>query len=193
MGLTIERCLQAWTNTLKQMNAKADIVFYGDSLIYYGDFASLFPNKVVCNLGLRGDTIQGLINRVEQVVILKPQVLFIMAGINDIASLTTEEFREVYTRLINEIKLIIPETKILIISILPVNNSRFIISCTNEQVIECNKVVSRIAFENKIPFLDLHSLYVENGELPCELTKDGIHLKTNGYKRWYELLINLNY
>lgn len=193
MGLTIERCLQAWTNTLKQMNAKADIVFYGDSLIYYGDFASLFPNKVVCNLGLRGDTIQGLINRVEQVVILKPQVLFIMAGINDIASLTTEEFREVYTRLINEIKLIIPETKILIISILPVNNSRFIISCTNEQVIERNKVVSRIAFENKIPFLDLHSLYVENGELPCELTKDGIHLKTNGYKRWYELLINLNY
>lgn len=193
MGLTIERCLQAWTNTLKQINAKADIVFYGDSLIYYGDFASLFPNKVVCNLGLRGDTIQGLINRVEQVVILKPQVLFIMAGINDIASLTTEEFREVYTRLINEIKLIIPETKILIISILPVNNSRFIISCTNEQVIECNKVVSRIAFENKIPFLDLHSLYVENGELPCELTKDGIHLKTNGYKRWYESLINLNY
>lgn len=193
MGLTVEKCLQAWTNTLKQMNAKADIVFYGDSLIYYGDFASLFPNKVVCNLGLRGDTIQGLINRVEQVIILKPQVLFLMAGINDIASLTTEGFREVYTRLINEIKLIIPETKILIISVLPVNNSRFIISCTNEQVIECNKVVSRIAFENKIPFLDLHSLYVENGELPCELTKDGIHLKTNGYKMWYESLINLNY
>ena len=193
MGLTVEKCLQAWTNSLKQMNAKADIVFFGDSLVYYGDFASLFPNKVVYNLGLRGDTIQGLINRLEQVVILKPQVLFIMAGINDITSLTTEEFEEVYTRLINAIKLNLPKTKIITLSILPVNNSSFIISCNNEQVIECNKVVSRIAFEDKITFMDLFSQYLENGELPCELTKDGIHLKPNGYKRWYKSLINLNY
>ena len=193
MGLTVEKCLQAWTNSLKQMNAKADIVFFGDSLVYYGDFASLFPNKVVCNLGLRGDTIQGLINRLEQVVLLKPQVLFIMAGINDITSLTTEEIEEVYTRLINAIKLNLPNTKIITLSILPVNNSSFIISCKNEQVIDCNKVISRIAFEKKISYLDLFSLYVRDGELPCELTKDGIHLKTNGYLRWYESLINIYY
>ena len=171
------------------MNVKADIVFFGDSLIYYGDFASLFPNKVVCNLGLRGDTVQGMINRVEQVLILKPQVIFIMAGINDIVNLTIEKFEEVYTRLINDIKFNIPAAKIIILSILPVNNSCFIISCKNEQVIECNKVVSRIAFENKIPFMDLFSLYVENGEMPRKLTKDGIHLTAEGYKRWYQSLI----
>ena len=62
MGLTVEKCLQAWTNSLRQMNVKADIVFFGDSLTYYGDFASIFPAKVVCNLGLRGDTIQGMID-----------------------------------------------------------------------------------------------------------------------------------
>ena len=28
MSLTIEKCLQAWTNTLRQLNAKADIVFF---------------------------------------------------------------------------------------------------------------------------------------------------------------------
>ena len=64
MGLTVEKCLQAWTNSLKQMNAKADIVFFGDSLIYYGDFTSVFPDKVVCNLGLRGDSLQGMIDKV---------------------------------------------------------------------------------------------------------------------------------
>jgi len=46
MSVTVEKCLQAWTNSLRQMNAKADIVFFGDSLTYYGNFASVFPNKV---------------------------------------------------------------------------------------------------------------------------------------------------
>ena len=57
MSVTIEKCLQAWTNSFRQLSAKADIVFFGDSLIYHGDFASVFPDKVVCNLGLRGDTL----------------------------------------------------------------------------------------------------------------------------------------
>ena len=57
MSLTVEKCLQAWTNSLKQMNAKADIAFFGDSLTYYGDFALVILDKVVCNLGLRGNTI----------------------------------------------------------------------------------------------------------------------------------------
>lgn len=39
MALTIEKCLQAWTNSLRQMNANSDIAFFGDSLTYYGDFA----------------------------------------------------------------------------------------------------------------------------------------------------------
>jgi len=34
MSEAVEKCLQAWTNSLKQMNTKADIVFFGDSLIY---------------------------------------------------------------------------------------------------------------------------------------------------------------
>lgn len=48
MSLTVEKCLQAWTNSLKQMNARADIFSLGDSLTYYGDFSSIFPGKVIC-------------------------------------------------------------------------------------------------------------------------------------------------
>ncbi len=91
MSLSVERCLQAWTNSLKQMNVKVDIVFFGDSLTYYGDFASVFHDKVVCNLGLRGDTIQGMIDRAEQVKILKPKVTFIIAGINDVGNKPADE------------------------------------------------------------------------------------------------------
>ena len=49
MGVTVEKCLQAWTNSLRQMNAKAEIVFFGDSLTYYGDFSGHLQNPVLKN------------------------------------------------------------------------------------------------------------------------------------------------
>ena len=93
MSLSVEKCLQAWTNSLRQMNAKADIVFFGDSLTYYCVFSSVFPDKVVCNLGLRSDTIQGMIDRVEQVKMFEPNIVYMMGGINDVASLDTVVLR----------------------------------------------------------------------------------------------------
>ena len=184
MGLTVEKCLQAWTNSLRQMNAKADIVFFGDSLTYYGDFASVFPEKVVCNLGLRGDTIQGLIDRVEQVKILKPKVVYLMAGINDVARLTEVEFRSQYRQLVQDLG----RTPLVIQSILPVNTEDFTISCNNIQIKACNREIERITKECGFDYIDLYSLYVEDGLLPSMMTKDGIHLTKFAYCRWYDVL-----
>lgn len=122
MSLTAEKCLQAWTNSLRQMNAKADIVFFGDSLTYYGDFSSAFPDKVVCNLGLRGDTIQGMINRVEQVKILEPKLVYVMAGINDASKVSLKDFKEEYEMLVRQLFIAAPHATLYIQNILPVNN-----------------------------------------------------------------------
>ena len=189
MSLTVEKCLQAWTNSLKQMNAKADIVFFGDSLIYHGNFTTLFPDKVVCNLGLRGDTIQGMIDRVEQVKMLKPEVVYIMAGINDVANSTMDEFGSLYKKLLIRIMKDIPRTRIIVQSLLPVNDKVFSISCTNSQIKDCNKVISKIASLFNSNYIDLFSSFVEDGELPQRVTIDGLHLKKEGYKKWYDLLV----
>lgn len=188
MGVTIEKCLQAWTNSLKQMNAKADIVFFGDSLIYYGNFASIFPDKVVCNLGLRGDTIQGLINRVEQVRILKPQKVFLMAGINDVATCTVSEFHSLYADLLKCLRSEVKEAEMILQSILPVNNKEFIISCNNNQIISFNKTIAKLAESYQFQYLDIYPLYVEDGVLPKRITIDGLHIKKDGYQRWYDLV-----
>lgn len=34
MSFTIEKCIQAWTYSLRQMNVKADVVFFDDSLTF---------------------------------------------------------------------------------------------------------------------------------------------------------------
>lgn len=188
MSVTVEKCLQAWTNSLRQMNAKADIVFFGDSLTYYGDFASVFPNKIVCNLGLRGDTIQGMIDRVEQVRILEPKQLFLMAGINDVAHVSANEFEVLYNRLLDAIFQALPEVSLVVQIMLPVNNQSFSISCDNKHIQACNKKTKKIVEERELNCLDIYALYEVDGLLPVQLTIDGIHLNQNAYSKWYELV-----
>jgi lysophospholipase L1-like esterase len=188
MSLTVEKCLQAWTNSLRQINAKADVVFFGDSLTYYGNFASAFPDKVVCNLGLRGDTIQGMIDRVEQVQILEPKRVFLMAGINDVASISASEFKKLYAHLVDAIIGVLPNTELLIQSKLPVNSSLFNIKCNTFQIEECNTIIKQIAESRNQKFLNIFAYFVKNGQLPESETQDGIHLKLSAYFKWYEII-----
>lgn len=190
MSVTVEKCMQAWANSLRQMNAQADIVFFGDSLTYYGNFASVFPDKVICNLGLRGDTIQGMIDRVEQVRLLCPKHVFLMTGINDMSYVSIDEFEAVYNRLIDVITkaLSVSGSFLIVQNILPVNVQFFHISYNNIQICECNSRIQRIVEKRRLHFLDIYSLYEENGQLPLSLTTDGIHLTTEAYSKWYDAL-----
>lgn len=184
MGVTVKKCMQAWTNSLRQMNAKADIVFLGDSLTYYGDFTSVFPDKVVCNLGLRGDTIQGMIDRMEQVQILEPKHVFLMAGINDVMVCNECEFDNRYENLIKSLTEKVDNIKLIVQSILPVNDKNFSIFCNNESINRCNKMIFQIAVRYGLKYIDLYALYVKNGMLPKEDTIDGIHLHKHAYTIW---------
>lgn len=187
MSLTVEKCLQAWTNSLRQMKAKADIVFFGDSLTYYGDFSKVFPDKIVCNLGLRGDTIQGMIDRVEQVKMLEPRVVYLMAGINDVTC-SNEMFLELYQKLILSIKDCLPNVDLIVQTLLPVNSVDFNISCNSVQIINANYSIRALAWKYKLKYVDLFEHYNVNNVLPKEITTDGIHLWPKGYEKWMKLL-----
>lgn len=191
MSVTVDKCLQAWTNSLKQMNAKADIVFFGDSLTFYGDFTSVFPDKVVCNLGLRGDTICGMISRVEQVKMLAPKHVFLMAGINDISSCSVDVFSQQYKDLVLSL-LQLESTEVIIQSLTPVNDYDFKISCNNIQIMACNEVIKSLSKRYHLCYLDLFSLLENNHVLLKEYTLDGIHLTSMGYEKWLDYLTKLN-
>jgi len=191
MSLTVEKCLQAWTNSLRQMNAKADIAFFGDSLTYYGDFSSVFPDKVVCNLGLRGDTIQGMIERVELVKMLDPQKLFLMAGTNDVATSSLGEFKKWYESLIKVLIDNIPNAELVVFNMLPVDDVDFTISCNNEQIMKCNEAISSLCIAYGLRYVDIFNVYARYGKLPKEMTKDGIHLIQREYVKWYSVLQRL--
>ena len=191
MSLTVEKCLQGWTNSLRQMNAMVDIVFFGDSLIYYGDFSLVFPDKVICNLGLRGDTLRGLTNRVEQVKLLKPKTVYLMAGINDVAATSVDEFMEQYELLIMLLREQIPSMELIVFNMLPVNDVDFSISCNNKQIVRGNQIIASLCSKHGLRCVDLYAIYEHNGKLPKEMTRDGIHLFPKEYSRWYEVINSL--
>lgn len=191
MSLTVEKCLQGWTNSLRQMNARADVVFFGDSLIYNGDFASALPGMVVCNLGLRGDTLQGMMDRVEQVKLLKPKTVYLMAGINDVAGTSVDEFREQYGLLILLLGEQIPTMELIVFNMLPVNDVDFSISCNNKQIVRGNQIIASLCSKHGLRCVDLYAIYEHNGKLPKEMTRDGIHLFPKEYSRWYEVINSL--
>ncbi len=66
---------------------KMRLLFIGDSLIEYFDWQERFPKNSVYNMGVAGETVEGLYARL-QVVYLQldtPDAIFIMSGINNLA------------------------------------------------------------------------------------------------------------
>ena len=189
MSLTVEKCLQAWTNSLKQLNVKADMVFFGDSLTYYGDFSKFFPDKVVFNLGLRGDTILGMIDRVEQIKTLEPKTVFLMAGINDVATCDIDEFKKRYVNLVKTLYDKLLGGRIVIQNMLPVNDKDFEISCDNQKIIACNDAIRHVSNNYGLLYLDLYSEYAKAGLLEKKNTIDGIHIKPECYQEWINCII----
>jgi lysophospholipase L1-like esterase len=55
-------------------------------------------------------------------------------------------------------------------------------------IIERNELIKDIAQAKHCIYLDLHSLYYKNGELPKNLTRDGIHLYPKAYEQWAEMI-----
>lgn len=81
------------------------IVFLGDSLTwggYGGDFvaevARLLPQHEIINAGNGGDTVVNLLNRLDKVLELQPDAVFVMVGGNDAISYSQPKTRTYYRR-----------------------------------------------------------------------------------------------
>ncbi|MBE5802836.1 MAG: hypothetical protein E7319_11225 [Clostridiales bacterium] len=65
---TYQRLNDSWTQTLAELYA--DSVFFGDLLTASGLWAEYYPYMATINLGVVGDTVDGLLLRLNQVEIL---------------------------------------------------------------------------------------------------------------------------
>ena len=179
--------IQGWTNTLEKLHLDMDVVFFGNSITRGSCFEKYFPNVKICNLGYPGDNTDGMLLRTNQIKVVNPEKVFVMAGINGLHIQAEKVFTEKYATMVDSIKQAVPTAKIYLQSILPVNPSMKAGKGFNkEKIARCNELVRKIAEEKGCVYIDLYKLYAVDGIMPKELTRDGVHLYPEAYDRWAE-------
>jgi lysophospholipase L1-like esterase len=169
-------------------HAEHPIVFLGDSITDDGDWSNLFPGEPVENRGIGGDTTTGVLNRLDQVIELKPSRIFLMIGTNDLCfnrsvADTVMNYRYILTRLHSEL----PDTPIYIQSVLPFNDEIFPSRNlrTNNNIKQLNAEILKLAQQYHCSYIDLTADFTDsNGRLFSQYTSDGLHLNEAAYLIW---------
>ena len=166
--------------------SEAEIIFLGDSLTDLCEWAEVLRNDGIKNRGICGDTTDGILNRITNIVESKPQKLFVMIGINDLnQGKKVEDILEKYRKILETFQNQIPDTKIFIQSLLPVNQKIFKNKGVNEKVMTLNNQLKDLAKTFSFQYIDLFSSFLDgNNELDAQYTTDGLHLNGQGYLIW---------
>jgi len=168
-------------------NTQNEIIFIGDSLIDHCNWSELFQNLNIKNRGLRADTVDGVLNRLEEVVSSMPAKVFLMVGINDLGyKRNISEIIYSYEQIIQYIMAKSAKTEIYVHSVLPLNYKLYKGNVLNEEVIDLNDQLRRLSSKYDVRYIDLiPAMSDKNHQLREEYTEfDGLHLNGQGYLIW---------
>jgi lysophospholipase L1-like esterase len=161
----------------------AEVVFAGDSLVADGPWAEFYTE--VHNRGIGGDTVAGLLTRLDEITEGRPRKLFLLVGANDLsAAVPVEQFLRHYRTMLGRIREESPGTAVTVIGLLPVNRGfPRAPNFDSTRVAETNRRLAGLVAEFPgVRFLDLGRHLVDaSGNLRREFTTDGLHMNIDGY------------
>jgi lysophospholipase L1-like esterase len=157
-------------------------VLVGDSLSMWFPAQKLPSGKLWLNQGISGDTSTGVLRRLSFFSKTRPDVIYVMAGINDLRNgVSDETILRNHRRIIRTLKQSHPESLIIIQSILPTRQQKI----PNTRIRNINEQLAQIAKEQQVNYLNIHNWFTDSeGNLREDLTTDGLHLSTRGYDVW---------
>ena len=170
-------------------NTQNEIIFLGDSITDGCNWAELLQDPRVKNRGISGDVTDGVLDRLEEVTESRPQKIFLMIGINDLARGRSVDY------VLNNIKRIYKAvkdkssgTEIFIQSVLPVNPDFTLFPDhvnKSREVIEVNQELIKICAHYELQYIDVYSHLIDKEDkLSSDYTNDGLHLTGAGYIVW---------
>jgi len=165
------------------------VVFMGNSITEFWKYSdsAFFASKGYYCRGISGQTTpQMLVRFREDVINLKPSVVVILAGINDIAENTgPEKMENIFGNIQSMVELAhAAHIKVVMSSVLPANHFPWRPSINpTEKVIQLNKMLKDYADKTGVVYLDYYSAMVDSQKgLPANLSHDGVHPTLEGYK-----------
>ncbi|HBL8519546.1 TPA: hypothetical protein LTV79_002742 [Clostridioides difficile] len=188
---------------VNQELSKGGIVLFGDSLAENFPINELYSgSKRILNRGIFGSTTYDVINRLDDIVnVLKPDTAIIWVGTNDFMPIVPHNSEtEVSKRIIqiaDLIKMQSRTTKILILSLLPVNTSshskiyhEWLIGKDNDKLKNTNEKLETLCIQKKYKFLDFFNLFCDKEkQLQLNYTIDGTHINYAAYKIIFDKLL----
>jgi lysophospholipase L1-like esterase len=188
-----------WANLQKfrEANAKLSppvsnenrVVFMGNSITegFAPRFATLFPGKPYIGRGIGGQTTPQMLVRFRQDVIdLRPKVVVILAGTNDIAGNTGPSTLEMIEDNLASMAELAKSNGIAVVlsSVLPVWDYPWRPGLEPApKIIALNKWMKDYAREHGAVYLDSHSAMADSrGGMRPELASDGVHPNDAGYR-----------
>lgn len=178
----------SWNHTMESLSYEADVVLFGASLTSDGQWQERFDSLKICNLGKSGDRLSTMLWRVPQITAVHPQKIFLSMEQNDMHDMSVEEIERAYVVLVDSILTAIPKATLFLESLTPLNELQYKRVCNNEKIREVNEVIKKTAIERGVTYIDIYTIYEEEGQLPMTLSYDGQHLKQEAYDRWAEVL-----
>ncbi|WP_268846054.1 SGNH/GDSL hydrolase family protein [Flavobacterium aestivum] len=165
------------------------IVFFGDSITENWSSASpdFFIGKTYINRGISGQTTPQMLLRFRPDVIeLKPEIVVILAGTNDIAENTGPTTLEIILgNLISMCELAKANgIKVILSSVLPAYDYPWKSGLEPADKIETlNNMIVKYTKTNNIPYVDYYSAMVDQRKgLNSIYSKDGVHPNKEGYR-----------
>lgn len=172
-----------------------NVVMLGDSITDFYDLDKYYgSDKLIVNSGINGNKTDDIINNIrKRVYAYNPSKLFLLIGVNDILydDASPEKVIDQIDIIVNEVNQKLPNTKIYIESIYPVNNTwknehdnrlKDEIEI-NETIVETNKLIEQYCIDNDYKYIDVYSSLTDvNNKLDGNYSNDGLHPNDNGYE-----------
>ena len=183
-----------WAQSLD--HADATIAFYGDSRVIGADWYSAYPEQKVINLGVGGDKVQDLIDRIgllEQLENL--QACFVAIGGNDCLNenFDIQVFRNRYSSLLDLLSGL--GIKVYVNTIAGVTDTSSVLSKeklnkTKNNMIQANEAIRALAEEKNLTVIDMATVMNNPDDTlkTAYAVADGVHFSEAGNQVWYDTL-----
>lgn len=171
------------------------VVFMGDSITDGWKLEQYFPGAPYVNRGISGQTTSQMLLRFRpDVITLKPKVVVILAGTNDISGntgpITLESIQGNYASMVDLAHA--NGINVVFASIMPISDynkdaqGNPIIRTTQrrpDQILALNSWIKSYCAEKKLVYLDYYSAMADDkGFLKADLANDGLHPNAKGYE-----------
>ena len=180
---------------------KPDILLLGDSITHFWggepsdarargpvSYGKYFGAFKVTNIGYGWDRTENVLWRLRhgEVDGIRPRVVMVMIGTNNMNINTTEEIAAGVTAICEELHVRLPQSKILLMGIFPRGAKA---DAVRDKIEGVNLELAKLHGARNITFMDIGKVFLEaDGSIAPAIMNDYLHPTEAGYERWGEAI-----